>query len=358
MAGNKNINDSTLQKLTDFTDALNRTYVSVDGGTVDGYMIITELITYILTQVPGGGDMLRSVYDTTSNGIVDNSELINGVLVEDDPAVSANTAKISFTEGSAVTSNTAFRTTPSTIITAGTNLSWDGNTLNATGGGSTAWGAITGTLADQTDLQNALNAKQNTISDSDDISEGITNLFLTTTERSNITTNNSKVSYTDATDVGLNTTHRTSDGKNHSDVVTNNAKVSYSDSGNVVLLTGNQIVVGEKTLSNNLKVNAQAHGGDSLESFSASKTFDCDDGNVFEMDVTASTTIGISNEEAGTYVFRLTIGTATPPVITVGASFGTKLPNGSLDFVYTDNSVNILTLSVWPSGAKDYIISN
>ena len=44
-------------------------------------------------------------------------------------------------------------------ITLGTNLSLSGTTLNATGGGSVAWGAITGTLSSQTDLQTALNAK-------------------------------------------------------------------------------------------------------------------------------------------------------------------------------------------------------
>lgn len=133
---------------------------------------------------------------------------------------------------------------------------------------------------------------------------------------------------------------------------------NFTDNGSPVLLTTNQTVVGEKTLSDNLKVNAQAHGGDTLESFSASKTFDADNGNVFEMDVTASTTIGITNEESGTYVFRLKIDTGTPPTITVGASLGTKLPNASLDFDDTDTVINILTLVVWPSGAKDYTISN
>lgn len=44
-------------------------------------------------------------------------------------------------------------------ITLGTNLSMSGTTLNASGGGSVAWGAITGTLSSQTDLQSALDAK-------------------------------------------------------------------------------------------------------------------------------------------------------------------------------------------------------
>lgn len=54
-----------------------------------------------------------------------------------------------------------FYDTPSSRITAGTNLSWDGNTLNAAGGGAPAWGDTTGTLSDQTDLQSALDAKIN-----------------------------------------------------------------------------------------------------------------------------------------------------------------------------------------------------
>jgi hypothetical protein len=47
-----------------------------------------------------------------------------------------------------------------THLTLGTNLSITGTTINASGGGSAAWGAITGTLSDQTDLQAALDAKQ------------------------------------------------------------------------------------------------------------------------------------------------------------------------------------------------------
>lgn len=44
-------------------------------------------------------------------------------------------------------------------LTIGTNLSITGTTLNASGGGGVAWGAISGTLSSQTDLQTALDAK-------------------------------------------------------------------------------------------------------------------------------------------------------------------------------------------------------
>lgn len=62
-----------------------------------------------------------------------------------------------------VAANTNFRTTPSTVIGAGTNLAWDGNTLNVTTTGATVdWGAIGGTLSDQVDLQGELDGKEPT----------------------------------------------------------------------------------------------------------------------------------------------------------------------------------------------------
>lgn len=225
MATGKNINDSALQKITDFTNVLNRLYASATSSTKDGYIIIKELIDYIISQGGGGGDMTKAVYDTDNSGVVDDSELVNGDTVANDSAVILNTAK-----------------------------------------------------------------------------------------------------------------------------------VSYDDSGNVVLKTTNQTIAGEKTFSDNLKVNAQAHGGSSVESFSASKTFDANDGNNQSMDVTASTTIGITNELPGTYVIELEIDTATPPTITIGASFGDVMDN-SADLINVDNDINILTLYVNPSGAKRYTIN-
>jgi len=59
--------------------------------------------------------------------------------------------------------------TASPTISAGANVtvsgSWPSYTISASGGGSgsVAWGGITGTLSAQTDLQSALNAKQNTL---------------------------------------------------------------------------------------------------------------------------------------------------------------------------------------------------
>lgn len=57
-------------------------------------------------------------------------------------------------------------------IVLGTNLSFTGTTLNATGGGGAAWGDITGTLANQLDLQTALDAKQAGDADLTDLADG------------------------------------------------------------------------------------------------------------------------------------------------------------------------------------------
>lgn len=67
-----------------------------------------------------------------------------------------------------------------TGIALGTNLSMSGNTLNASGGGSVAWGAITGTLSAQTDLQAALDAKAS-LTGTETLTNktlGITNTFV------------------------------------------------------------------------------------------------------------------------------------------------------------------------------------
>ena len=110
-------------------------------------------------------------------------------------------------------------------------------------------------------------------------------------------------------------------------------------------------------MTNPFSFGGQAHSGNSLEVFSASKIFDANKATIFEMDVTASTVFGIENDLPGTYVFRLKIDTASGPTISPDSSIGTKLPN-SFDFDNTDGVVNIVTLVHWPSGAKDYNIIN
>lgn len=222
MSQDKNINDSRLQKVTDFTDAVNRLYSSRDSSTLDGYVLTKELIDYILGEVPGGGDMLKAVYDTNDSGVVDNSTLVNGDTVANDSAVQTNTSK-----------------------------------------------------------------------------------------------------------------------------------VSYDDSGNVVLKTGET----DQNIDGNLEVNGQAHGGNALHSFSASKTFDFDNGNIQEMPVSASTTISVDNLQVGTFILQLPITVGTSPVITIDGSLGTKYTT-SADLVDANGDENTITVIKYPSGSVRYTISN
>ena len=84
------------------------------------------------------GDMLKSVYDTNNNGIVDNAEKVNNHSVESD-----------------VPSGAVFT---DTTYTAGTGIDITNNVISNTQT-SAEWGNITGTLSNQTDLNNALSSK-------------------------------------------------------------------------------------------------------------------------------------------------------------------------------------------------------
>lgn len=88
----------------------------------------------------GSGDMKKATYDSNDNGIVDNAERVNNHTVLSD--VPANAV---FTD---------------TTYTAGTGIAINNGVISNTQT-SAEWGNITGTLSDQTDLQNALNAKAN-----------------------------------------------------------------------------------------------------------------------------------------------------------------------------------------------------
>lgn len=86
----------------------------------------------------GSGDMLTSTYDTNGNGVVDNAEKVNNHTVESD-----------------VPSNAVFT---DTTYTAGTGIEITDGVISNTQT-SANWGNITGTLSEQTDLNNALNNK-------------------------------------------------------------------------------------------------------------------------------------------------------------------------------------------------------
>lgn len=102
----------------------------------------------------------------------------------------------------------------------------------------------------------------------------------------------------------------------------------------------------------------QAHSGSYQATWSSGVTFNANNGTVQEVVATNSGTIALSNALPGTYLFRVEIDSALSPTLTIDSSLGTKLANSSLDIDNADNAVNIITVVVWPSGAKEYTISN
>lgn len=78
------------------------------------------------------------------------------------------------------------------------------------GGGSSAWGGISGTLSNQTDLQNALNAKQNTLVAGTNISIDITDplapIISATGGGGSITTNYSVLTYASSINIDVSQT--------------------------------------------------------------------------------------------------------------------------------------------------------
>jgi len=111
----------------------------------------------------------------------------------------------------------------------------------------------------------------------------------------------------------------------------------------------------DQTIGGNKKFANQAHAGDNEAVFSATQTFDLDDGNNQEMPVTGDTTVEVSNEEAGTYLLWLPVISGTP-TITIGTSFGDVLDNSGT-LLNADGDVNLITLVVSPSGLKKYSIN-
>jgi len=115
-------------------------------GTVDGIDIATDVAanTLKVTNATHTGDVTGSTtltigankvndthidWGTGANQVNSGSVPESGNLYYTEARVNTNTN---------VAANSTFTATPSTVITAGTNLSWAGNTLNATGGGGTS----------------------------------------------------------------------------------------------------------------------------------------------------------------------------------------------------------------------------
>jgi len=96
---------------------------------VDTNITVVEAPTNVDIQSSDGTNDVIEGANSTNAGVMTKALYDEHVI---------NTAKDGITSGqaSAITANSAFTSTPSTVITAGTNISWDGNTLNAAAGGS------------------------------------------------------------------------------------------------------------------------------------------------------------------------------------------------------------------------------
>ena len=161
----------------------------IDIVTVSAVTSSNKIVTQTEIASSGGGDMLKSVYDTTNNGIVDNAEKVNNLTVltavplnalftdtvYDDTSIQAevtvNTAKVGITPQQA-----------SDIITNNAKVSDVAHPLVETAVPSGA--LFTDTIYDDTAIQAevALNTAK---------------VGITTQQASDITANNAKVSYTD-----------------------------------------------------------------------------------------------------------------------------------------------------------------
>jgi hypothetical protein len=111
------------------------------------------------------------------------------------------------------------------------------------------------------------------------------------------------------------------------------------------------------TITGNTKFAGQAVGGTKILTFSATPTFNCNEGNVFYMPVTADVTEwNISNEKpGGSYRIYMVLDGNPHTIGNPGASVDKKTDN-SADFAVAANNRNIIDISVDPNGYVEYSI--
>ena len=111
----------------------------------DGYILQTDGTdsTWVATSTLGiGGGTVTSV----------DMSVPTGLAISGNPITTSGTLALTYDTGYAgvLTASTTnwnnFFDTPSTQITAGTGLSWAGNTLSATGGGGSNWTIVSGEI--------------------------------------------------------------------------------------------------------------------------------------------------------------------------------------------------------------------
>ena len=97
----------------------------------------------------------------------------------------------------------------------------------------------------------------------------------------------------------------------------------------------------------------QANGGYSVESFSATKTFNLNNGVSQEMVITGNiTSLSLSNKvNGGSYlIYLVQNGTGGYTIPTPDSTFGSETDNSAPAFITTANAVNIINVNVRPNG--------
>ncbi len=152
--------DAATKKWT-ATPRVHNTLGSIQGGTTDEYYHLTSTQHTDLTD---GGESTLHYHSSDRNRANHTGTQVAATIsdfdteVANNSAVVTNTAKVS-ADGSIDTHSDVDTTT--SAPTNGQALVWDGSNWvpDDVTAGSTAWGSITGTLSNQTDLQNELDAK-------------------------------------------------------------------------------------------------------------------------------------------------------------------------------------------------------
>ena len=103
---------------------------------------------------------------------------------------------------------------------------------------------------------------------------------------------------------------------------------------------------------------SQATGGSETVSFSATPTFDLDDGNSQQMTLTGNlTSLSLTNKEnGGSYlIYLIQDATGSRTIPTPDSSFGNETDN-SASFVTDANAVNLINVNVRPDGTTYYTV--
>lgn len=133
------------------------------------------------------------------------------------------------------------------------------------------------------------------------------------------------------------------------DNLTANRAITLPDASGLMAVSG---------MAEAFQFGGQANGGYSVESFSATKTFNLNNGVSQEMTLTGNvTSLTLSNKaNGGSYlIYLIEDGTGGRTIPTPDSTFGSKTDN-SADFVTTANAVNMINVNVRPGGATYYTV--